>query len=148
MNKETISIAFAVNADGRFEEKHFSHAEKFMIYEWANSELFLLDEASNAFKIFDADQTDVSSGNCVSITDLLKKRNVSVLVSRQFGKNIQMVKHLFVPVIINSETPEEVVSILKRHMRWIEEELNRKPLEFKLFYINRGIFKKDIRKEH
>ena len=59
-----------------------------------------------------------------------------------------MVNHLFIPVIINSETPDEVVSILRKHMRWIEDELDKKPVEFKLFYINRGIFKTEIRKEH
>jgi hypothetical protein len=148
MNKEPISIAFAVNADGHFEEKHFSNADKFLIYVWTNNELSLNNTEINTFKDFDADKTYISSDNCGSITDLLKRRDVRVLVSRQFGKNIQMVNHLFIPVIINSETPDEVVSILKKHMRWIEDELNRKPGEFKLFYISSGIFKTEIRKEH
>jgi predicted Fe-Mo cluster-binding NifX family protein len=147
-NKKSIRMAFAVNVSGRFEEKHFSNADKFLIYEWTNEEFFLLKEEVNIFKNFEEDQNRVSDKNCISIIDILKSSDVKILVSRQFGKNIQTVNHLFVPVIINSETPDEVVSIINKHIRWIEDELNRNPKEFKLFSINRGILKTDIRKEN
>jgi hypothetical protein len=79
--------------------------------------------------------------------NLLERNNIKVLVSRQFGKNIQMVNSFFIPVIVNSETNDEVVSILKKHIRWIEDELNSNPEEFKLFSIKKGILKTSIRKD-
>jgi hypothetical protein len=69
-------------------------------------------------------------------------------VSRQFGKNIQTVNKLFIPVIVNSETTDEVVSILKKHIRWIEDELTNKTLEYKLFTIRNGILKTIIKKDN
>ena len=47
MNKKSVMIAYAVNANGRFEEKHFSNADKFLMYEWTNNELFLIKEENN-----------------------------------------------------------------------------------------------------
>jgi hypothetical protein len=148
MNKESVRIAFAVNANNFFEEKHFSKSNTFLIYEWGKKELALTEMKINSFITDDEGPDGILSDNCNSITDLLNKLDVKVLVSRKFGKSVQMVNHLFIPVIVNSETPAEVVSILKKHFRWIEEELNSKPDEYKLFTIRGGILKTAINKEN
>ena len=147
MTKKSINISFAVNTNGRFEEKHFSNADKYLIYEWTDNNLTYISEVTNSFKITDGDHLAVSEMNCGSIIDLLKNSDVKVLVSRQFGEKIQLVNHLFIPVIVNSETPDEVVEILKKHIRWIEDELGRNTEEYKLFTIKKGILKTDIRRE-
>jgi predicted Fe-Mo cluster-binding NifX family protein len=147
MKKKSVIIAFAVNSNGRFEEKHFSNTDKFLIYEWTNNELFFIKEENNVFKNSDVDQGNVSSEKCESISASLKEGDVKVLVSKQFGKNIQMVNHIFIPVIVSSESPDEVVSILKKHIRWIEDELSSNPEEYKLFTIKNGILKTTIKKD-
>ena len=57
-----------------------------------------------------------------AIIKLLKGKDVNVLVSMQFGKNIKMVNEYFIPVIIYSETPEDTVNILNKHLHWIKDE--------------------------
>jgi hypothetical protein len=56
-----------------------------------------------------------------------------------------MVNRHFIPVIIYSESLDEVTSFLKRHMKWIEDEFENRPEEYKLFAIKKGILKTIIK---
>jgi predicted Fe-Mo cluster-binding NifX family protein len=148
MNKTSIRFACAVNHDGLFEAKHFGNADKYLIYEWNNSEFNFIKEVKNSFNGFDDIKLNGLSTKNMACINLLEQADVKILVSRQFGQNIQMVNKLFIPVIVNSETPDEVISILRKHIRWIEDELNSNPDEFKLFSISKGILKTKIRKDN
>ena len=148
MNKKTIRFACAVNQSGRFEPKHFGNADKYLIYEWSNNEFIFIKEEINSFISFDDIEISGLSNKGMACINLLEKIDVKVLVSRQFGKNIQLVNKLFIPVIVNSETPDEVLTILKKHIRWIDDELTSKTEEYKLFIIKNGILKTKIRMEN
>jgi predicted Fe-Mo cluster-binding NifX family protein len=148
MNNNIIRFACAVNHDGLFEAKHFGNADKYLIYEWNNSEFNFIKEIKNSFNSFDDIKLEGLSTKNMACINLLEQADINILVSRQFGQNIQMVNKLFIPVIVNSETPDEVISILRKHIRWIEEELNSNPEEFKLFSISKGILKTKIRKDN
>jgi hypothetical protein len=65
-------------------------------------------------------------------------------VSKQFGRNIKMVNKFFIPVIIDKEKREEALAILSHHIGWIEEELDKKGTEYKLFKIKNGILKTNV----
>ena len=78
------------------------------------------------------------------IIEFLKKKEVHVLVSRQFGKNIKMINAHFIPVIISSEKPDEVIQVLTRHIHWIKDELNNFSSGYKLFTIKSGILKSSV----
>jgi predicted Fe-Mo cluster-binding NifX family protein len=146
MNNSSIRFACAVNHNGLFEAKHFGNADKYLIYEWNNGDFNFIKEVTNSYNNFDDIKLNGLSTKNMACINLLEQAEVKILVSRQFGQNVQMINKLFIPVVVNSETPEEVVSILKKHIRWIEEELNSHPEEFKLFSINKGILKTKIRK--
>ena len=146
MNMKSIRIAYAVNHTGLFEEKHFGYADKYLIYEWVNNEFLLIREEINDFNDFNEDELEASVKSCGSIMDMLKFHEVKVLVSRQFGKNIHMVNNFFIPVKVNSEMPGEVAEILKKHIRWVEDELSTRTEDFKLFSLNRGVLKTSISK--
>lgn len=147
MNKNSIRFACAVNHKGLFEAKHFGNADKYLIYEWNNNDLNFIREITSNFNSFDDIKLNGLSTKNMACINLLEQAEVKILVSRQFGQNLQMINKIFIPVVVNSETPEEVVSILKKHIRWIEDELNGKKEEFKLFTINKGILKTKIRKD-
>jgi len=147
MNKTSIRFAMAVNHAGYFIPKHFGDAYKYLIYEWNKNNLVYSKEAINHFKEFDEEQTHGSKKKGMAIIDLLKGLNVKVLVSRQFGKNVQMVNRHFIPVIVNSEKPDDIIPMLKKHMKWIEDELNNRPEEFILFTLKNGVLKTIIKKE-
>ena len=142
---KSICFAFAVNNDGRFEEKHFSAAEKYLIYEWSDNEFSFIKEEINSFKSSN-EVLNASTEKGSACVNLLEKNGVSVLVSRQFGNSIRSVSKLFIPVVVNSESSEDVVFVLKKHIRWIEDELNSKTAEYKLFLIRKGILKTSLSK--
>ena len=81
-----------------------------------------------------------------NIIELLKQENVSVVVSRKFGANIKHIVNHFIPVEVSEETPEIVKTILLKHMRWLQEELDKQPDQYKLFVINNGILKLAVQK--
>jgi predicted Fe-Mo cluster-binding NifX family protein len=145
MDNQVIRYAFAVNHDGYFQPKHFGDADKYLIYEWDHTSPAYVKEILNPFKSYDAEHGSRKKGE--SIIHLLKSEDVHVLVSRQFGRNIQMVNRHFIPVIVYSEEPEESLLILRKHRQWIEDELKNHPEEYKLFTLRNGALKTIIRKE-
>ena len=142
-----IRFAFAVNLANVFEPKHFGDADKYLIYEWVNNAFILLNEEVNIFKNSYEGQGHRLQEKGRAIIDLLRRLNVTVVVSKQFGKNIQMVNSHFIPVIVSEDIPEKALTILARHVKWIEDELYNSPHEFKLFIIKNGVLKKAIKNE-
>ncbi|MBN2350502.1 MAG: hypothetical protein JXJ22_16820 [Bacteroidales bacterium] len=147
MYKKPIRFALAVNHAGYFQAKHFGDADKYCIYEWQNSKLTFLKEELNPYKTFDEEQEHGSQKKGRAIINLLKRMDVKVLVSRQFGRNVQLVNQYFIPVIIYTETPDEVMPVIKRHVKWIEDEFNNHPAAYKLFVLKNGVLKTIIKKE-
>jgi len=147
MKSKPIRFAFAVNQLNVFEPQNFGNADRFLIYEWVNNDFRFLKEEPNRFKDLDDDHVNGSERKGKAIIAFLKNLDIDVLVSIKFGKNIQMVSTSFIPVIVSSETPEEVKLALKKHIKWIEDEMKNRPSEFKLFTIKKGILKTAINNE-
>jgi predicted Fe-Mo cluster-binding NifX family protein len=145
MSSKSIKFAFAVNQLNAFEPQNFGNADKFLIYEWINNDFRFLKEEANHFKNLDEDPVNGSERKGKAIIAFLNSLEINVLVSIKFGKNIQMVNSNFIPVIVSSETPEEVKLAVKKHIKWIEDELRNRPEEFKLFTIKNGILKTPIK---
>lgn len=146
MNKIQIRFAFAVNKLNEFVSQDFCNADRFLIYEWVNNEFIFLKDEANRLKNPDDDHVNISDGKVKTIIDFLKSMDINVLVSIRFGRNIQMVNSSFIPVIVSSETPEEVKIAVKKHIKWVEDELKNRPREFNLFTIKKGIMKTAIKK--
>lgn len=139
-----LRFAFAVNNDNQFERKHFGDADKYMIYQQYNDKMVLVSEEPNSFKLLDEEIEHGSKRKGKAIIDFLKEKNVNILVSQQFGKNIKLINEHFIPVIISSEKPDEVIRILTRHLHWIRDEWEHNKSNFKLFTIKSGILKSSI----
>jgi predicted Fe-Mo cluster-binding NifX family protein len=142
--KEKIKFAFAVNHSNNFETLHFGEVDKYLIYEWNGNEIIFTNEIINEFKLLDEKQEHGSKMKGELIIDMFKKNDIKVLVSKQFGPNVKMVNEFFIPVIIYNDTTGDVIRALKRHIFWIQDELNNRPKEFKLFTIKQGILKTPI----
>jgi len=127
-----IKFAFAVGNSGTFEAKHFGDADKYLIYEWDGQNFYLSTELLNNFKNFDEQQHgSVKKGE--AIIQFLQKNQVKVLVSKQFGKNIQLVNRFFLPVLVNDESPAEAIAKLKSNIKSIENEISQNRENYKVF---------------
>ena len=144
-----IKFAMALKNDGVFEKQHFSDANKFAIYQLQEDRLIFEQEVeNNPIVSIDNQELDSSTKKCQAIISFLKKLNVSVLVSQQYGHSIHMIIHHFIPVIISEDTIADVSNILLKHMKWFRDELNNQPTDFKLFTLKNGILKSSIKNRH
>lgn len=146
MGTDRMRFAFAVNQSNAFETRNFCNADKFIIYEITGNDFVHQTEIVNPYLSQLQAEESVENGN--EIIELLKKHDINVLVSSIYGKNIQMVNSHFIPVVVSSETPDEVIAAIRKHIKWIDDELKNRPAEFKLFTIKKGILKTSINKDH
>ncbi len=136
-----LKIAFALNDENQFEKKHFGDADKYTIYLLTEKACTLITEEKNQFKDLDETHVHGSRKKGQSIIEFLKGKDVSTLVSRQFGVNVKMIIKHFVPVIVYEESPEQVCNTLLKHFNWLHEESETQTETYKLFIINNGILK-------
>ena len=136
----TKTFAFALTGENNFEKQHFGDADKFQIYEIKNDKFALVSELENIFK----SEAHGDKNKADNIINLLEENNVKILVSMQFGRNIKFVNKHFIPVIIYNQQPKEVIEVLEKHLRWIDEELELKSGDYRLFTIKSGIMKSKI----
>ena len=141
-----LCFAFAVSEDNQFEKKHFGDAYKHLIYKQGGDGLKLFFEEINIFKTFDEKVEHGSKKKGEAIIQYLKERNVNVLVSRQFGKNINIVNNHFIPVKISVDQPDEILDVLVKNLHWIKDELNNNTNGYRLFIIKSGILKMPVKK--
>jgi predicted Fe-Mo cluster-binding NifX family protein len=140
-----ITFAFAVNNQGLFENNHFGEAENFAIYTSSENELQLSEILPNPMKNKEEDEHGLKS-KALYIISILKSKDVNVLVSKQFGKNIKIVNQHFIPVIIHEENPEQITTIISRNINWLKDELKNRDSDYMLFRIKTGILKSMVSK--
>ncbi|MBN1144211.1 MAG: hypothetical protein JXA72_07300 [Bacteroidales bacterium] len=142
-----VRIAFAVNQNAHIEARHFGDADKYIIGEYINKEIVLIREEMNTCKTLDEHQEHGAHKKGLAIIELLKKNQVNILVSRQFGKNVQIVNRHFIQVIVDLAKPEEAIPHLTKHMKHFEDELVSHPAKYTLFTIKKGKLKEIIIKD-
>ena len=141
-----IRFALAVNKQNQFERKHFGEVEKYIIYEWLGDKFVLVSELPNKFKTDNEPHVHGSKKKGKEIINFLQQAGVKVLVSTQFGKNIQLVNKHFTLVKTSSETDSDVLDLLSKYIKWIEDELLREPENYKFFDIRNGVVKSSVKK--
>ncbi len=139
-----IRFALAVDSANNFDIKQFCCAWSFKIYEWDNREFRYLEEIINPFRNEKEDEISDRKRKGEILTGLLKKESIDVIVSRNFGFNVEIAVSNFIPVIVFSETPAEVRDILTKHIEWIRDELQNRAGDYKLFTIRQGIMKTSV----
>ena len=141
-----LRFAFAVNNDSDFQKKHFGDADKYIIYEHDSKELVFINEVSNINRDIDEEHEHGSKKKGMAVIDFLKNKNIKVIVSMQFGKNIKMVDKHFIPVIVSNNKLNEVIDIIEKNVHWINDEAKNKEFDYMIFRINNGIFKQKFEK--
>jgi len=141
-----LRFAFAVNDKNLVQKKHFGDSDKILIYELRDDKIMLISENPNPFKLMDEEVEHGSKKKGKAIIDFLVKENVNILVSQQFGKNIKLINEHFIPVIVYTENPDDVIQVLSSHIHWIIDEWQHNESNYKLFTIKSGILKSAIKK--
>ena len=139
-----VKIALALNNENVFEKTHFGDADKYKLFSLDSNSCDFISEEINNIKLSNIEEAHGSKEKGKAIIELLKKQDVNVLVSRQFGPNIKIIAEHFVPVIIYKESVEDVCELLIKNFHWVEDELDSNKQIFKKFIIKDGIMKTGI----
>ncbi len=134
-----IRLALAVNSSLMFDQNYFADAEQFLTYEWNNQEFNVLESFPNPLKLL-PNHTSVAERYHLLIR-FLHEQNISILVANRFSENLKSINDSFVPVLVNSSSPEDLFPVLQKRMRWIEEEWLENAGHYKLFNLQRGALK-------
>ncbi|MEN8226252.1 MAG: NifB/NifX family molybdenum-iron cluster-binding protein [Bacteroidota bacterium] len=128
-----IKVAFAVSNKNEFEDRHFGDADKFLVYQWDDEKLTNESELLNHSKLMDESEAHGSKLKGNSIIATLKMQGVKVLVSKQFGRNINMVNKHFIPVLISTSSVEDACDILLRNQKALEQDLQSNKDSYKVY---------------
>jgi predicted Fe-Mo cluster-binding NifX family protein len=130
-----IKFAFALNSENEFANRHFGDSDKFIISEWTGNGFTEFVTEKNTFKDSDDDDHEHHHGDKKKgqqIIKFLKGKNVKVLMSKQFGKNIKIINQHFIPVITSSADLDHAMQKLPEHISTIVEQLEQEQESYKL----------------
>ncbi len=139
MNIENIRFAVALNIKGKFDEKHFGDTHKFVIYRIKGNSLVEKEEIINKYRDADESSTHGSASKGESIAILLRDSEAAIVVSKQFGKNIKIIKNYFIPVIIYDEDRDSTLQILYQNINVLADELQNKTSAYNTYIIKNGL---------
>ena len=131
--KYSINFAFAVSDAQIFEPKHFGDADNFLVYHWDGEAMHFVEVLPNPFITFDEEHGSKRKG--VAISDYLSEQMIDVIVSKRFGKNVQVVNQHFLPVMIDKVSKEECFAVLEQYMDDIILALAQKSEPYALYAI-------------
>lgn len=136
-----LRLAFAIDANKKFSEKNFSQAEYFQFYEYQveTSELKYLSEIENPIlKLEEGLKYD-------NLIVFLKENSIDLLIARNYSNKLKTECEFFVPVIVGkSLTIEQILSLVKKHILWLIDELSLNKKENMVFHLSKGIYKYKI----
>lgn len=135
-----ITFAFAADSSEKLHDGYFGDAHKFLLYEVNGENFEFVKTVENHLK----EEAASSLRKADLMIKFLKDHKVTVLVSNQFGTNIKLIHYYFIPVLVSELNISIVISVLKKHIKWIKESFQSKPRSYKLFTINKGVLKSII----
>ena len=129
---KNIITAIATDSNTTLKNIHFGDAVKYHLYEiWPEQFRHVKTITNHAID----DETHADENKAKGIGGILKKENVNVLVSRQFGANIKHMKIKFACILTNQTTlPGSIEELQSRYTSILEEIENgeeRKVLNFR-----------------
>ncbi len=117
---DTLVIAIATNDGKTLPESHFGEAVAYYIYRMNGRDYELLKGINNPFGEHEKAHGDAAKAG--NIGRLLKPEGVQVLVSRQFGRNIERMRREFLPVIVAEVDLGKVLKRLQENFERLQTE--------------------------
>jgi len=114
-----MKIAFATDNGKNFMDRHFGDALHYIIYEINSDSSKKIDSIENDTE---EEEGHADPKKAKNITNLLKDKDVQVVVSKIFGPNIKRIKSKFVCVLIKEETIEDAIIAIKKNISLIQKE--------------------------
>jgi predicted Fe-Mo cluster-binding NifX family protein len=105
-----FNITFATDDGKSFMDRHFGDSKYYDIYEISETDSKFVKRIKNTTEE-DNEEIHADPKKAKGVSQLFKKEDVKVLVSKVFGPNIKRIKTKFVCVLMNSAISESIESI-------------------------------------
>ena len=131
----SLKIACATDDGVHFYDGHFGDAQKYIIYDFTSEKYSKIGKIPN-LSIEEKFHGDLKKAQ--SITTIMKKQGIEVLVNRQFGPNIVRIRKKFLPVIVSDDEIDIAMGkILQRYeeMKRTFDSVQDESDEYKIIYI-------------
>jgi len=117
-----VIVACATDDGEKFTDKHFGDANHYLIYKIDNRCYVCIKKIDNTVE---EERFHGDPKKAKSVSSILSKENVKILLSKRFGPNIVRMKKSFVPVLVKTERIEDGLKIMLENLNKILEEWNR-----------------------
>ena len=115
-----LIVAVATDNGENFMDRHFGDAHYFDIYKLSKTSINFIKRIEN--KIEEQEDIHADPEKAKGVAGLLKEEDVTVVVSKIFGPNIQRIRKKFVCVIMNDETIKAALDRIPHNWDTIQEE--------------------------
>ncbi len=117
---ETLIVAIATDDGNHLPEHHFGEAAFYSIYRFNALDYEFLKRIRNPGS--EHEETHGDARKAANIGKLLKPEGVQLLVSRQFGKNIERMRREFLPVLVAQSEIVETLRYLQQNFDLLRAE--------------------------
>ncbi|MCF7928450.1 MAG: hypothetical protein K9L68_05720 [Spirochaetales bacterium] len=117
-----LTVAIASDDGTNLIKRHFGEAEEYQIYRLYEGHLSFQETITNTTEE-ESENEEHKHGDpkkAKNVGSLMKAKNVQVLVSRQFGRNIKRMVKEFVPVIVRCKTVDDAQTLVVNAKKDIE----------------------------
>lgn len=105
-----MMVAVATDNGEKFIDRHFGDAKYYDIYKLTNTNALFIKRIENVIEEQEAIHANPEKAK--GVAGLLKKENVTVVISKIFGPNIKRIRKNFVCVIMNDESIKDALERL------------------------------------
>jgi predicted Fe-Mo cluster-binding NifX family protein len=120
--EEEIIIACATDNEEHFPDKHSGEATFFMIYKIDGIKAEFITRVKNTSP---EERMHGDPQKAKGVVGLLMEKNVDVIVSKQYGKNLKRIKDKVVPVIIRTNKIEDGIGLCIENIDRLRNELKK-----------------------
>jgi len=119
---EEIIIACATDNEEHFPDKHSGEATFFMIYKIDGIKAEFITRVENTSP---EERMHGDPQKAKGVVGLLMEKDVDVIVSKQYGKNLTRIKNKVVPVIIKTDKIEDGIGLCNKNIDRLRNELKK-----------------------
>jgi len=105
-----MMVAVATDNGEKFIDRHFGDAKYYDIYKLTNTNTLFIKRIENVIE--EQEAVHANPEKAKGVAGLLKKENVTVVISKIFGPNIKRIRKNFVCVIMNDESIKDALERL------------------------------------
>ena len=117
-----LLVACATDNGKNFVDRHFGDANYYNIYKISEEGFEYVKKIENTSE---EEKVHADPKKAKGISGFLKNEDVKILLSKQFGANINRMKKKFVPVVVNTDRIEEGLARAIHNLDLIIDEWNK-----------------------